>query len=82
MISKQLVVQAYRKVKANKGSSGIDGESIEAFEVNQSISDMESDVFRQLFSTLSKIRSNSKEVRRYKDFWCSYCCRQSGANGC
>jgi len=33
-ISKQLVVQAYRKVKANKGSAGIDGESIEAFEVN------------------------------------------------
>jgi len=31
-ISKQLVLQAYRAVKANKGSSGIDGESIEAFE--------------------------------------------------
>jgi RNA-directed DNA polymerase len=28
------VVQAYRKVKANKGSAGIDGESIESFEMN------------------------------------------------
>ena len=33
-ISKQLVLQAYRKVKANKGSAGIDGESIEVFEAN------------------------------------------------
>ena len=33
-ISKQLVLQAYRKVKANKGSAGIDGESIEEFEAN------------------------------------------------
>lgn len=31
-ISKQLVLQAYREVKANKGSPGIDGESIEMFE--------------------------------------------------
>lgn len=34
VISKQLVLQAYREVKANKGSSGVDGESIEAFEEN------------------------------------------------
>ena len=33
-ISKQLVLQAYNKVKANKGSPGIDGETIEAFEEN------------------------------------------------
>ena len=32
VISKPLVLQAYYKVKANKGSPGIDGESIEAFE--------------------------------------------------
>ena len=31
-ISKQLVVEAYRRVKANKGGAGIDGESIKAFE--------------------------------------------------
>jgi RNA-directed DNA polymerase len=34
-VSKQLVVQSYRKVKANKGlAGGIDGESMEAFEGN------------------------------------------------
>ena len=31
-ISKQVVVEAYKRVKANKGSEGIDGESIEDFE--------------------------------------------------
>ncbi len=34
VISKQLVLQGYSKVKANKGSPGIDGESIEVFEGN------------------------------------------------
>ena len=33
-ISKQVVWEAYRRVKANKGSAGVDGESIAAFEVN------------------------------------------------
>src|ERR1043165_3323165 len=31
-ISKQLVLEAYQKVKANKGSAGIDDVSIDAFE--------------------------------------------------
>lgn len=31
-ISKQLVWQAYKQVKANKGAAGIDGETIEDFE--------------------------------------------------
>ena len=34
VISKQLVMQAYLKVKANKGSAGVDGESLEGFERN------------------------------------------------
>ena len=33
-ISKQVVWEAYKKVKANKGSAGIDGESMEQFEEN------------------------------------------------
>ncbi len=33
-ISKQVVWEAYRRVKANKGSAGVDGESIAAFEMN------------------------------------------------
>ena len=32
VISKQVVWQAYQKVKANRGAAGVDGESIEAFE--------------------------------------------------
>ena len=33
-ISKQAVWEAYKKVKANKGSAGVDGQSIEDFELN------------------------------------------------
>jgi len=33
-IPKQVVMEAYRKVKANRGAAGIDGESLEAFESN------------------------------------------------
>ena len=32
VISKQVVWEAYQKVKANRGAAGVDGESIEAFE--------------------------------------------------
>ncbi len=32
VISKRLVWEAYRRVKANKGAAGVDGESIEEFE--------------------------------------------------
>jgi RNA-directed DNA polymerase len=34
-ISKQMVWEAYRRVKANKGAAGVDGESIKEFEENQ-----------------------------------------------
>jgi len=33
-ISKHMVVEAYRRVRANKGAAGVDGESIEQFEVD------------------------------------------------
>src|SRR5436190_13693953 len=33
-ISKHVVFEAYRRVKANKGAAGVDGESIEQFEVD------------------------------------------------
>jgi RNA-directed DNA polymerase len=33
-ISKKVVVEAYQKVKANKGAAGVDGQSLAAFEVN------------------------------------------------
>jgi len=31
-ISKQIVMQAYRQVKSNKGSAGVDEETIQEFE--------------------------------------------------
>ena len=33
-ISKKLVLEAYKRVKSNRGSAGIDAESIEDFEIN------------------------------------------------
>ena len=33
-ISKQVVWQAYQRVKANKGAEGVDGQTIEDFERN------------------------------------------------
>ena len=32
-ISKKVVLEAYQKVKANKGAAGVDGESLAVFEV-------------------------------------------------
>jgi len=33
-ISKQVVLEAFRRVKANRGAAGIDDESLEAFQAN------------------------------------------------
>jgi RNA-directed DNA polymerase len=35
-ISKRLVWEAWRRVKANKGAAGVDEESVQAFEANLS----------------------------------------------
>ena len=40
-ISKHVVLEAYRRVKANRGAAGIDGESIEMFEA-----DLKSNLYR------------------------------------
>jgi RNA-directed DNA polymerase len=34
-IPKQLVVEAYRRVKANRGAAGVDGESLQQFEADR-----------------------------------------------
>ncbi len=34
VISKQIVVEAFQRVKANKGAAGIDDQSLEAFEAD------------------------------------------------
>ena len=46
-ISKWVVWEAYRRVKANKGAAGVDGESIEEFEAGpegEPVQALESDV--------------------------------------
>ncbi len=57
-ISKRVVFEAYKRVKANKGAAGVDGESIADFEEGfkeQSLQDLESHVFGQLFSASGTI---------------------------
>ena len=48
-ISKDVVLKAFQRVKANKGAAGVDNESLEGFEAdlkNQSLQNLEPDVFR------------------------------------
>ncbi|MBL0018803.1 MAG: hypothetical protein IPP17_20855 [Bacteroidetes bacterium] len=33
-ITRMMVMEAYKRVKANRGSAGVDGESLEMFEAN------------------------------------------------
>ena len=52
-ISKHVVLEAFQRVKANKGAAGIDDESLETFEANLKnnlYKIMEPNVFRQLLS--------------------------------
>ena len=52
-ISKRLVWEAYKSVKANKGAAGVDGQSVEDVRgrsAEQSVQDLESDVFGDLLS--------------------------------
>jgi len=49
-ISKQVVWEAYQKVKANKGAAGVDGQSIEAFE---------SDLKNNLYKIWNRMSSGS-----------------------
>lgn len=49
-ISKRLVLEAYRRVKANRGAAGIDGESIEMFEA---------DLSRNLYKLWNRMASGS-----------------------
>lgn len=55
-LSRQAVWSAYNKVKANKGSAGIDGQSIEEFDKNlagEPIQNLESNGLGQLYAASS-----------------------------
>ena len=49
-ISKRMVLEAYRRVKANQGAAGIDGESLEMFEA---------DLSRNLYKLWNRMSSGS-----------------------
>jgi RNA-directed DNA polymerase len=57
-ISKRLVWEAYKSVKANKGAAGVDGQSVEEFEAD-------------LRGNLYKIGSASSRTGGEAVSWCS-----------
>ena len=64
-ISKQVVWEAYQRVKANRGAAGVDGESIEAFEhrpEEQPLQDLESDVLGQLLPAAGASRRDPRRT--------------------
>ena len=66
-IPKRAVIEAYKRVKANKGSAGIDGMDFEKFEErlnNNLYKNLEPDEFGKLFSISSDGGRNTKEIRR------------------
>jgi len=65
-ISKQAVVEAFRKVRANQGGPGVDGCTIEEFESdlrNKIVCDVESDVLGQLLSAAGESRRGAETAR-------------------
>jgi RNA-directed DNA polymerase len=57
-ISKRLVWEAYKSVKANKGAAGVDGQSVEEFEAD-------------LRNNLYKVWSASSRTGGEAVSWCS-----------
>ena len=58
-ISKQIVYEAYKRVKANKGSAGVDNVTIEDFVVQN----LEQNEFRELLSSACQTGRNTEKVR-------------------
>ena len=63
VISKRIVWEAYKRVKANKGAAGVDKRSVTDFEEDLKgnlLQDLESDVIWELFSTAGSARGHSQ----------------------
>ena len=75
-ISKWEVWQAYEKVKANKGAPGVDGVDLAAFEERsqeQSVQDLESDVFGFVFPATGACGGDTEAAwRRHENPRCAY----------
>ena len=84
-IDKRLVYEAYKAVKSNAGSAGVDGETIEQFET---------DLRGNLYKVWNRMSSGTyfpppvravsipKKVWRAEDFGCAHRCGSSGTDGC
>ena len=62
-IPKQIVWDAYKKVKANRGAAGVDGQSLADFEKRlegESLQALESNVVRQLLPASGPSRRDSE----------------------
>ena len=83
-IPKQLVWEAYQRVKANRGAAGVDGESLAAFETGpeeQPLQDLESDVVGLVLSAARAARRDTEGQRRHAPIGHSDRGRSRGADG-
>ena len=67
-IPKRVVWKAFKRVKANQGSAGVDRQSIAGFEVelsNKPLQALESDVLRELLSSAGAASGDSEGGRRH-----------------
>jgi retron-type reverse transcriptase len=78
VISQQKVWEAYKRVKANKGAAGVDGESLQGFEQDlegESLQALESNVLGKLFSSACSNGRDTEEGRRTENARGAYCRR-------
>ena len=84
-ITKKQVYEAYKAVKSNAGSAGVDGQTIEQFDSDlrrQSLQAMEPNELGELLSTAGARRLHSQKDWRPADFRCAYRSGSRGPDGC
>ena len=84
-IDKKRVYEAYKAVKSNAGSAGVDGQTIEQFD-----SDLQNNLYKlwnrmssgSYFPPRVRARLHSQKEWRPADFRCTNRSRLSGPDGC
>ena len=83
-VTMKRVVEAYRLVRANKGSAGVDDSTLQAYEADvskQLYKVCKQAYLRQLLSTSGKVGANTQGRRKEAGFRHTHCKRQSSAAG-